>query len=291
MKQILRVTDHKIVSIKMNPMSYRIFWLAVVTLLFSCGKPDDDNVEIIPGEWFKPAPGMSFDWQLDEVKITDEFDSEVVDLDAFETPAAVVDKLHSEGKKVIAYISVGSWENWRPDADDFPANVIGNDYDGWEGEKWLDIRKIDKLGPILQKRLDMIKEKGFDAVEPDNIDSYENAGTGFNLTEADAFDFCKWLADEAHSRGLSIGQKNATGLCNKLVSRFDWLLLEDAYADDFYEDGDVYIENNKAVFVTEYTDNMTAEAFLANVCPSAAEHRFVAILKDRDLKAGKLSCP
>lgn len=40
---------------------------------------------------------------------------------------------------MVCYISIGSVENWRDDADDFPAEAIGNDYDGWEGEKWLDI--------------------------------------------------------------------------------------------------------------------------------------------------------
>jgi hypothetical protein len=42
---------------------------------------------------------------------------------------------------------VGSWEDWRPDKDQFPPEVLGNDYDGWQGEKWLDIREIDKLAP------------------------------------------------------------------------------------------------------------------------------------------------
>ncbi|MBI5915126.1 MAG: endo alpha-1,4 polygalactosaminidase [Bacteroidetes bacterium] len=270
-------------------MQLRFLFLLLSTLLFSCGK-DEEPTDPAEGDWFKPAPGLTFDWQLDEVGTEAEFDVQVVDLDAFTTPKEVVDKLHSQGKKVVAYLSVGTVEDYRPDAGDFPASVIGNDYDGWEGEKWLDIRQTDKLAPVLRARLDMARHKGFDAVEPDNIDGFENPATGFDLSESDAKAFCLWLIEEAHGRGLSIGQKNATGLAPDLVGRFDWLLTEDAYADDFYQDAKVYIEHGKAVFFTEYTDRMTEQDFMINVCPLAMEQHFSAILKDRDLTAGKTSC-
>jgi endo-alpha-1,4-polygalactosaminidase (GH114 family) len=266
-------------------------WLLLMSLcfVFSCGK-DEALPELPTGEWFRPAPGVSFDWQLDEVTVADEFEAEVVDLDAFSTSKEVVEKLHSQGKKVIAYLSVGTVEDWRPDAGAFPSSVVGNEYDGWPGEKWLDIRQVEKLAPLLRNRLDMIKDKGFDAVEPDNMDGFENGDTGFNLKQSDAKEFCLWLAEEAHARGLSIGQKNATELATDLVPYFDWLLTEDAFADDFYEDASIYIEKGKAVFFTEYTDRMTVEAFTNNVCPIAQQHQFSAILKDRELTAGRTSC-
>ena len=39
--------------------------------------------------------------------------------------AEVVAALQAQGSRVVCYISVGSWEDWRPDADQFPAAVIG----------------------------------------------------------------------------------------------------------------------------------------------------------------------
>lgn len=36
-------------------------------------------------------------------------------------------------------------EDWRDDADDFPAEAIGNDLDGWGGEKWLDVTNTVSL--------------------------------------------------------------------------------------------------------------------------------------------------
>ena len=159
-----------------------------------------------PGDWWQPDVDTTWQWQLGG-PIDTSIDAEMYDLDLFETDASVVRALKDQGRAVICYISVGSWEDWRPDADKFPAEVIGKNYSGWPGEKWLDIRQIDQLAPILGARLDMCAAKGFAGVEPDNIDAYTN-NTGFPLTFADQLAFNTWLADEAHARGLSIGLKN-----------------------------------------------------------------------------------
>ena len=73
----------------------------------------------------------------------------------------------------------------------------------WPGEKWLDIRRLDLLGPILRARLDMCAAKGFDAVEFDNVDGYANT-TGFKLKASDQLAFNRWLATEAHAQGLGV---------------------------------------------------------------------------------------
>ena len=41
-------------------------------------------------------------------------------------------------------------------------------------ERWLDVRQIERLAPILTDRLELCRDKGFDAVEPDNLDGYDN---------------------------------------------------------------------------------------------------------------------
>ena len=48
---------------------------------------------------------------------------------------------HTQGHKVVCYISAGSWEDWWPDAGQFPAVGLGNAGDGWPREHWLDIRR------------------------------------------------------------------------------------------------------------------------------------------------------
>lgn len=54
---------------------------------------------------------------------------------------ATITELHRLEKVVVCYISIGTWEDWRTDADDFvdeAPEAIGNALDDWEGEKYLD---------------------------------------------------------------------------------------------------------------------------------------------------------
>jgi hypothetical protein len=46
--------------------------------------------------------------------------------------------LKSQGVFVMCYFSAGSFEDWRPDAVDFPSEVLGRN-NGWPGENWLNI--------------------------------------------------------------------------------------------------------------------------------------------------------
>jgi len=225
-------------------------FILLAAAMVSCSGGDEDTLPVA-GFW-QPPPLTTFQWQLTGT-VNTSVDAQVFDIDAFEASKSLVDELHQKGIRVIGYISVGSYEDWRPDTAMFPVSVIGNDYEGWEGEKWLDIRRIDLLAPVLRQRLDMIRDKGFDAVEPDNIDGYEN-NTGFPITKLDEMKFIKWLADEAHQRGLSFGQKNVPDLAEELWSYCDWALVEDCFEDGWCDLMAPYIQHNKAVFAVEYTD-------------------------------------
>jgi endo-alpha-1,4-polygalactosaminidase (GH114 family) len=245
----------------------------------------ETNDTAIGSDWWQPAVNTTWQWQLDQ-PIDQSFDVDMYDIDLFESDASVVDALHAQGREVVCYISVGSWEDWRPDQDQFPASVIGKDYGGWPGEKWLDIRQIDLLAPIMRARLDECQAKGFDGIEPDNIDSYPD-DTGFPLTYQDQLNYNIWLANEAHARGLSIGLKNDPEQVADLLPHFDWALTEDCFAEGWCEEMLPFIEAGKPVFAAEYTDTgMTTDQF----CPQAREMNFSAILKNRDLDAYREAC-
>lgn len=235
---------------------------------------------------WRPAVQSSFQWQLTGAVDT-RTPAEVVDVDLFDVAPATLQSLKAQGKKLICYVSVGSREDWRPDAAQFPREVIGKDYEGWAGEKWLDIRQIDKLAPVLRTRFDLCKQKGFDGLEPDNIDGYQT-DTGFPLTKADQLRFNRWLADEAHKRGLSIGLKNVPELSAELEPYFDWALTEGCFEQGWCEQMRVFSQKNKAVFMTEYTD--TSVDF-AKACVQAKTWGFTAILKNRNLDAWIKTCP
>src|SRR5438876_1668228 len=165
------------------------------------------------GIWV-PSLVTPWQWQLTGT-IDQSVNVPMYDIDLFDTSSTVVASLHAKGRRAVCYMSAGTWENWRPDAAAFPAAVLGGG-NGWPGEKWLDIRRIDVLGPIMEARMDLCKQKGFDAVEPDNIDGYANK-SGFSLTAQDQLQYNTWLAAAAHARGLSIGLKNDLDQVSDLV--------------------------------------------------------------------------
>ena len=234
---------------------------------------------------WKPGLDTSWQWQL-STPVDQSVDAAMYDIDLFENDASVVAALHAQGRKVVCYISVGSWENWQPDKDQFPPEVIGNDYAGWPGEKWLDIRRIDVLGPIMRARFDLCQAKGFDAIEPDNIDGYTN-DTGFPLTAQDQLNYDTWLANEAHARGLSIGLKNDADQVAELLPDFDWALTEDCFDQGWCGQVTPFVTAGKAVFTAEYTDTgLTMDQF----CPQAGVLNFNAILKHRNLDAWRQAC-
>ncbi len=250
----------------------------------SAQKKTDNSVKT--SDIWVPDQLMSWDWQLTK-PINENVNVEVIDIDLFDHDAATVKRLHDAGKKVICYISAGSTEDWRPDKDAFPSSIIGKDYDGWPGEKWLDIRQIDKLAPIMRARMDLCASKGFDGLEPDNIQSHEE-NTGFAITAADQLAYNKWLANEAHERGLSIGLKNDSGQAEELVSYFDWALTEECYEDDWCDEMKPFADAGKAVFMTEYTERGTK---IADFCPLAKSLGFNGLLKKLDLDDWGEACP
>ena len=248
-------------------MKHRLLLLHLTMILLSaaCNLPlcaDEDNgtdkpvptspivtpaaTTVTAAPWWRPAVGTTWQWQLGGA-IDSSFDVDMYDVDLFETDVNTVQVLKDQGRAVICYISVGSWEDWRPDAGHFPDEVIGKAYAGWPGERWLDIRQIDLLAPILRARLDECVAKGFDGVEPDNIDAYTNK-TGFPLSFSDQLTYNIRLAQEAHARGLSIGLKNDSEQVSDLLPYFDWALTEDCFDQGWCEEMLPFIQAGKPVF-------------------------------------------
>lgn len=245
-------------------------------------EPDPDpEPEQTSGNVWSPMPGTSWHLQL-QGDIDTSINVKMYDIDLFDTPQGIIDELHMRGSAVICYFSAGSWEDWRPDADSFPAYVTGNS-NGWPGEKWLDIRQRDILGMIMRARLDLAVAKGCDGVDPDNVDGFSNK-TGFPLTYTDQMNYNKWLANEAHARGLSVGLKNDLEQLADLEPFFDWALNEQCFE---YNECDLlmpFIENGKAVFHVEY------EVDPAMLCSKANAMGFDSLVKLYDLDTWRIDC-
>ena len=232
---------------------------------------------------YVPLPGLDWQYQLRSAPDPARpFDLWIVDM--FDTEAPAVADLHEAGGHVACYISAGSWEDWRPDAGDFPEHVLGDELEGWPGERWLDIRALDELGPIMGARLDQCAAKGFDAVDFDNVNGYLQR-SGFPLTAEDQLAYNRWLANAAHERGLSVGLKNDGEQAADLVAYFDFAVVEQCFQ---YKECVLYrgfTEAGKAVLEVEY--ELTRKQF----CGRAARLSFDALRKRYALGAWRRACP
>jgi len=233
-------------------------------------------------DWYKPTVESSWQWQLTGA-INTSYDVDIYDIDLFESSKSLIKSLQDDGKKVICYFSAGSYEDWRSDARDFPDSILGKDMDGWEDEKWLDIRD-NSLKTIMKNRLDLAKEKACDGVEPDNMDNYTN-DTGFNLSADDQLVYNKFIANEAHKRGLSIGLKNDVDQIVELEAFFDFSVNEQCHIYNECENMQAFIDANKPVFNAEYAqkyiDNIDNEKDI--MCTKSKELKFQTLILPNNL--------
>lgn len=197
--------------------------------------------------WRLPAK-LTWYWQLQgAIRIEP---VQASDVDGFDTSAATVARLHAAGQHVICYVDVGTWEDWRPDAGRFPRSLLGRP-NGWPGERWLDIARPAALRPIMAARFAMCARKGFDAVEPDNMDGFENA-TGFAITARAQLAYDEWLAREVHSLGLAVLQKNDPEQAAVLEPYFDGVLDEQCNQYRECAAFEPYLRAGKPVLNAEY---------------------------------------
>ncbi|NDU99723.1 endo alpha-1,4 polygalactosaminidase [Pseudoroseicyclus tamaricis] len=228
-----------------------------------------------------------WDWQL-QPPFELSADVAIIDLDPDEVDAADVQALQARGVMTVAYISVGTWEEWRSDAGAFPDHVLGRVYGDWPDERFLDIRDHATLLPIMRERFARAAAMGFDAIEPDNLDVHINE-SGFAVGPADLVAYAEALAEMAHGMGLQIGQKNVPDLVPQLVPVMDFMVAEGCFDDGWCDAALPYLAAGKPVLDAEYTD--TSVDFTA-ACAYAAAEGLSMILHDRDLAGpAHAACP
>src|SRR5262249_19611256 len=134
-----------------------------------------------------PAEGAAFYWDLSKAPPDNTEDVGAYDIDGGDKKGAEGAGGHARGGKGVCYMDAGTYEPGRPDSSSFPASLRGKGVSGWPGEYWLDVRSSGPnyaaLQAIMLARFKVCQQKGFDAVEPDNIDSYQN-NPGFSTTAA-----------------------------------------------------------------------------------------------------------
>jgi hypothetical protein len=237
--------------------------------------------QALPGTWWRPAKGLTWQWQLTGALDTS-LDVDVYDLDAFTTPASTVAALKKAGRHTVCYVNAGAKEDFRTDAGRFPPEVIGKNLEGWPGEKWIDIRRWDRLEPVVAERFDMCRKKGFDAIEPDNVDGYSNE-SGFDLTAEDQLKYNRQVADLAHRYGLAVGLKNDVEQAATLAPSFDFAVNEECAKYHECAELSVFIKAGKPVFHVEYGSGN-------GFCATTKALGFSSMRKKTELNAWRQPC-
>jgi hypothetical protein len=227
--------------------------------------------------WHPVPMTAPWQWQL-QGRVDTGVAAPVYDVDGFETPARTVALLHREGHRVVCYLDVGSWESFRPDASAFPRAVLGRRYEGFPDERWLDVRRFRLFAKPLERRFDICRRKGFDAVEPDNLAGWEN-DTGFAIGPAAQLRFNRWVARQVHARGMAVALKNDGRQVDSLLGDFDFTIVEQCFQYDECGLYEPFVRAGKAVLEAEY------ELGPSSYCDAARALGFSAIGKSYDLFA------
>ena len=218
-------------------------------------------------------------------------DVDVYDVDLFDTPPSAISQLRDSGRLVVCYFSAGSLEDWRRDVRRFEASDRGLRLDGWLGEYWLDIRSATVRKTMLS-RLDLAAQKRCDGVDPDNVDGYANE-TGFSLGASHQLAFNRFLAREAHVRGLLIGLKNDLEQVPDLVDDdFDFAVNEQCHEFGECQALAAFTERGKPVLNVEYADRFRDQpAARDEVCANARSRNLHTLVLPLELDGSfRLGC-
>jgi hypothetical protein len=263
--------------------------LGLVALLLaaaSCGEARGTLVTTDGGAaapW-RPTPGAS--WQ---VQLTGPLDStldvSIYDVDLFDTTTAQLGALRAAGRRVICYVSVGTYESWRADAAGFPAAALGDALANFPNERWLDTRDAT-VRALMMARLDLAAQKGCDGVDLSNL-SPDGSPTGFGATVADAAAYARLLSTAAHGRGLGAGLGGGADIASPLADVFEWALTEGCLGDGTCAAYGGFTGAQKVVFGVEFG----AAADAATICPAAKQAGLDALLKNPSFDAFRVPCP
>jgi hypothetical protein len=229
-----------------------------------------------------PSAGV-FDYQIGGA-YTPAADVQIVDRDRSSVPAP--------GRYNICYINAfqtqpGESAFWLKHHRGLLLSVHGrlvHDPD-WPGEYMLDTSTAStraQIAAIVGAWIDGCARKGFDAVEPDNLDSWTRKGVAGAITRDDDLAEARLLVARAHTDGLAIAQKNAAEIARtgRASIGFDFAIAEEC---GYYDEcSDYTAAYGPHVLEVEYTDN--PRSAYTKAC--AARHGSISIiLRDRDVVA------
>jgi len=228
--------------------------------------PNDRSPSLPPNDLYIPPEDASWSllaWGWNNGGKDDVTNTLIVDVD-YETSVNKINQLRTNEQIVLCYFSAGTLEKWRTDYKNADTttkeqwdSLIVKKMGDWN-EWWLDFTgtNLSVLKELMSARLQKMKDIGCHGVEPDNVDCYDNSrcrnGRDKSTLKEDQIIYNKWLADEAHKRGMFIALKNAVGIIPDLVNHFDCAMNESCYRYNECDTYEPFIKKKKLVMNVEY---------------------------------------
>jgi hypothetical protein len=203
-------------------------------------------------------------------------------------PSPVADLRCGKGRRLVCYTNCGAYEpgHWSeellaPSRD----TLLGKTMAGYENERWLDVRRLDALRPLVRDKFGAAARLGCDALLCDNTEAwitgtdgkdgeaislYRSEGiaaverlaasraesvTGFAIGYDDQLRFNRMLAAEAHAQCLAIGLINDVFQIGELAGDFDFALNEQCHHCGWCDLYKPFVAAGKPVLHLEFADN------------------------------------
>ena len=255
--------------------------LLSAALAVACGAGDDPVAEASPtaaaptatartnidGDWWRPEPSLTWQWQL-QGEVNTSYAVAVYDIDLFDSEPALIESLHAAGRRVICYFSAGSAENWRPDFADFAEADVGEPLDGWEGERWVDIRSQGCL-PSCSRASTSRSSAAATAWSRTTCRATTTTPASSSRPPTSSRSTAASQTRRTHE-GWRWGSRTAGGQVVDLVDWYDFALNEECHEYEECSDFEPFIAAGKPVLNVEYRDSRGKARELAeDVCPQA----------------------
>ncbi len=246
----------------------------------------------------------SWEWILDSESLPETPPPvDYLGIDGEESLGSYVSTAAGAGTEVWCYVSVGTVEDYRADAQDFydldaaeidagREPILGDVYPEWPDERWLHPGRHEVFMPLMEARLDACEAKGFSLVELDNMDAYDN-DTGLGVTQVEEIAYVRALVTAIQDRGMGAIHKGATDLVPDLEEHMEALLLEDCVLYNHCEAGGPYLISGKPLWNAEYPEAWQDEGrdfALDSVCAAAEASGTSTIIKELSLTERTIVC-
>jgi hypothetical protein len=235
------------------------------------------------GASYVPAADSAWQAQLSGA-IDPELSVELFYLDPDSNEPGALARLKEQEKHYVCYLSAGTFEPWRADANEFPERVRGNALENYPEEQWLDVRDAT-VRQLMSDRVAALALEGCEGIVPESMEVHA-ADTGFDLTLYDALDYAGWFVERIHAAGISAGLHGPSVLTTSLAMAADWGLAVACVEPSGCSEFQPLVELGKPVLHVEFGDEETAP----DVCRSAERLGFDALIKRESFDAFRIAC-